>query len=135
MTDDHSWVQHLSAEAVAGFEQALVHAKGVNKPMLDMTADEFPLNDAAQKALQLAFGATQGRWGVCLLKGFPVQNWSEDDARLVYWGIGLHVGVARTQNRASDVMTSVRDVGASYKTKNGRGYNTNAKLDFHADSA
>ncbi len=135
MTDDQSWVQHLDADAIAGFEQALTHVRGVNKPMLDMTANDFPLNDAAKKALQSAFGATQGRWGVCLLKGFPVHNWSEDDARLVYWGISLHVGVARTQNRASDVMTSVRDVGASYKTKNGRGYNTNAKLDFHADSA
>ncbi|WP_232221477.1 TauD/TfdA family dioxygenase [Burkholderia sp. WSM2232] len=28
----------------------------------------------------------------------------------------------------------MRDSGATYKSKNGRGYNTNAALDFHADS-
>jgi hypothetical protein len=71
---------------------------------------------------------------MCLLKGFPVDRWSEDETRLAYWGMGLHVGVARTQNRASDILNDVRDVGSVYKTTNGRGYNTNASLDFHMDS-
>jgi hypothetical protein len=31
-------------------------------------------------------------------------------------------------------MNNVRDEGGSYKVKGGRGYNTNAGLDFHADS-
>jgi hypothetical protein len=31
-------------------------------------------------------------------------------------------------------MNDVRDEGGSYKVKNGRGYNTNAGLDFHVDS-
>jgi hypothetical protein len=131
---DRSWIQHLPPEAVAGFDAALAHAKAVNKSMLDMTAEDFPLNGAASQALADAFAATQGRWGMCLLKGFPVERWSRDEARLAYWGIGLHVGVARTQNRASDIMSDVLDVGGSYKTKNGRGYNTNAGLDFHQDS-
>ena len=134
MERDTSWVQRLTEEEVAGFEQGLAYAKAAGKPWLEMTAEDFPLNAAAAAALARAFAATQGRWGLCLVKGFPVQRWSVDDARLAYWGIGLHVGVARTQNRASDVMTDVRDVGASYKTKNGRGYNTSAALDFHADS-
>jgi hypothetical protein len=131
---DQSWIQRLSVDAVTGFESALVHAKAIGKPMLAMTAEDFPLNAAAATALRNAFAATQGRWGLCLLKGFPVERWSAEDARLVYWGIGLHVGIARTQNRASQVMTDVRDDGGSYKTKNGRGYNTNAGLDFHQDS-
>jgi hypothetical protein len=31
-------------------------------------------------------------------------------------------------------MNDVRDEGGSYKVKGGRGYNTNAGLDFHGDS-
>ncbi|MDQ2137656.1 TauD/TfdA family dioxygenase [Alcaligenaceae bacterium B3P038] len=134
LDQDRSWVHRLSADAVAGVEAALAAAKQVAKPMLEMTADDFPLNAAARDALARAFDATQGRFGLCLLKGFPVERWTEDEAKLVYWGIGLHVGVARTQNRASNVMTDVRNEGGSYKTKNGRGYNTNAGLDFHMDS-
>ncbi|MDP2006185.1 MAG: TauD/TfdA family dioxygenase [Rubrivivax sp.] len=132
---DSSWVQRLSAEEVAGFEAALVHAKALDKPWLAMTAEDFPLNAAARDALARATATTQGRWGLCLLKGFPVDRWSEDESKLAYWGMGLHMGVARTQNPASQYMNDVRDAGAVYKGKNGRGYNTNAGLDFHMDSA
>jgi alpha-ketoglutarate-dependent taurine dioxygenase len=131
---DTSWIQRLNAEEIAGFETALAHAKNIARPLLDMTPGDFPIGDAARDALRCAVASTQGRWGMCLLKGFPVDRWSEDETRLAYWGIGLHMGVARTQNRASDVLNDVRDVGSAYKTTNGRGYNTNASLDFHMDS-
>jgi alpha-ketoglutarate-dependent taurine dioxygenase len=134
---DISWVQHLSAAEVAGFDAALAHAKTLGKPWLEMTAQDFPLDEAARSALQRAVATTQGRWGMCLLKGFPVERWSEDDSKLAYWGMGLHAGVARTQNPASQYMNDVRDEGAAYKAANGRsrGYNTKAGLDFHMDSS
>lgn len=131
---DPSWVHRLSPEAVAGFDAALQHAKAVGQPWLSLSADDFPLNAAAQDALQHAFAGTQTGFGMTLMKGFPVQRLSAEDARLLHWGIGLHVGVARTQNQASQVMNDVRDEGGNYKVKNGRGYNTNAGLDFHVDS-
>ena len=131
---DHSWIQRLSKAEIEGFEGALAHARGLAKDWLEMTAADFPLDDAASAALQRAFESTQTGYGICLLKGFPVDRWSVEEARLVHWGVGLHVGVARPQNRASQVMNDVRDEGGSYKVKGGRGYNTNAGLDFHGDS-
>ncbi|MCW5644180.1 MAG: TauD/TfdA family dioxygenase [Rhodoferax sp.] len=131
---DTSWVKSLSGEEIDGFDLALRHAKKSGKSFLEMGADDFPLSKVAARVLHSAFAATQGRWGMCLLKGFPVTRWSEDDVRLVCWGIGLHVGVARTQNRQSQFLNDVRDEGGSYREKNGRGYNTNAALDFHIDS-
>ena len=134
---DTSWMQRLSVDEVAGFDAALAHAKATGKPWLAMKANDFPLDDAARGALQRAFATTQGRWGMCLLKGFPVDRWSEEDSKLAYWGVGLHAGVARTQNPASQYMNDVRDEGAAYKAANGRsrGYNTKAGLDFHMDSS
>jgi hypothetical protein len=133
---DTSWIQRLSADEVGGFDAALAHAKAAGKPWLAMSAQDFPLTEAALGALRRAFATSQGRWGMCLLKGFPVDRWSEEDTKLAYWGMGLHVGVARTQNPASQYMNDVRDEGAAYKAANGRsrGYNTKAGLDFHMDS-
>ncbi|MGZ5179528.1 MAG: TauD/TfdA family dioxygenase [Ramlibacter sp.] len=133
---DTTWIQRLNAEEVSGFDAALAHAKAAGKPWLQMTAEDFPLPEPARAALKRAFAAAQGRWGMCLLKGFPVDRWSEDDAKLAYWGMGLHAGVARTQNPKSQYMNDVRDEGAVYKAANGqsRGYNTKAGLDFHMDS-
>lgn len=131
---DTSWIQPLSAAEVEGFDEALAHAKRTGCALLDMTPDDFPLNAAARDALDRAIETTQGRWGMSVVKGFPVDRWTEDDTRIAYWGMGLHMGVARTQNRASDILNDVRDVGSTYKITNGRGYNTNASLDFHMDS-
>ena len=131
---DFSWIHHLHREAIHEIEEALQHAKATQKAWLEMTANDFPLKRHAKQAIDQAFAVTQTGYGMCLLKGFPVERWSVEDARLAHWGIGLNVGVARTQNRASQVMNDVRDEGGSYKVKNGRGYNTNAGLDFHVDS-
>ena len=131
---DTSWIHRLSAQAIQGFENALAHAKSTHKDWLSMQASDFPLNETALCELKNAFAATQTGYGMCLLKGFPVERWTKEDARLVNWGLGLHMGVARTQNRTSQVMNDVRDEGGDYKVKNGRGYNTNAGLDFHVDS-
>jgi hypothetical protein len=134
VANDPSWILHLSPDEVQGFDDALAHARGLGKPLLAMTQADFPLPAVSRDALQRALATTQGRWGMCLLKGFPVDRWSEADTRLAYWGMGLYMGVGRTQNRASEIINDVRDTGANYKVKGGRGYNTNAGLDFHQDS-
>jgi hypothetical protein len=130
---DKSWIQQLSAAEISGIEHALAHAKATGKAMLDMSPEDFPLDAPAIAALQKAVATTQSTWGLCLLRGLPVMRWSVADARLAYWGLGLHIGVARTQNRASEFMSDVRDEGGAYRVTNGRGYNTNAALDFHVD--
>lgn len=130
--NDTSWILRLSDEQIEDIDQALIHAKKLNKPYLEMSPADFPLTDDAKKALKSAVRTTQARWGFCLVKGFPVTRWTEEDSRLAYWGMGLHIGIARTQNKASDILNDVRDVGAEYY-KSGRGYNTRAELDFHID--
>ncbi|KAJ6526637.1 hypothetical protein DFH09DRAFT_936061 [Mycena vulgaris] len=131
---DKSWIQRLTPDEVDGFRTALAHARQANKPLLDMQQADFPLPAASRLALERAIATTQSRWGMCLVQGFPTGEWSEADMRRAYWGTGLYMGVARTQNRASEVINDVRDAGGSYKVKGGRGYNTNAGLDFHQDS-
>lgn len=131
---DPSWILRLTPEEVEGFRKAIAHASKLNKSLLQMDQADFPLPGASKLALDRAIRTTQSRWGMCLVKGFPTDEWSEADMRIAYWGMGLHMGVPRTQNRASEVINDVRDAGGSYKVKGGRGYNTNAGLDFHQDS-
>ncbi|KAL3447270.1 hypothetical protein BJX65DRAFT_318300 [Aspergillus insuetus] len=132
---DKTWILRLTPEEIDGFRSALAYAKAHPKELLDMTQADYPLPAASKAALERAIATTQGRWGMCLVKGFPVNEWSEADMRVAYWGMGLYMGVGRTQNRMSEVINDVRDAGGSYKVKGGRGYNTNAGLDFHQDSA
>ena len=91
----------LSAAEVEGFDLALAHARRLNKPLLAMAQADFPLSDASRAALARAVATTQTGFGMCLVKGFPVDRWSEADTRLAYWGMSLYMGVGRTQNRAA----------------------------------
>lgn len=131
---DTSWVLRLNEAEIQGVRDALAHANAHPKPLLAMEQADFPLPQVTRDALTRAIATTQGRWGMCLVKGVPVDEWTEEESRLAYWGMGLHMGVGRTQNRASQVMNDVRNEGGEYKVKGGRGYNTNAGLDFHQDS-
>ena len=70
VAQDTTWIHRLSEDAVAGFDAALAHAVQADKPLLSMTQADFPLTAAARSALDKAVAATQGRWGMCLLKGF-----------------------------------------------------------------
>lgn len=132
---DTSWTLRLSSRQADSIKQALRHARSLDKPLLEWEQADFPLDADTQAFLRQAIATTQGRWGLCLVKGFPVDDWTEEETRMAYWGMGLYMGVGRPQNRASDFITDVRDAGGSYKVKGGRGYNTNAELDFHIDSS
>ena len=128
-----SWMRPLDQRVIDELGSALDVAKRAGKPLLEMTPEDFPLGEHARNAFKAAFDSTQTDWGFCLIKGLPVEQWTVEEAQMLYWGLGLHMGVARTQNKTSNIMTSVKDAGGSYKVDGGRGYNTNAGLDFHVD--
>ncbi|MGE4241786.1 TauD/TfdA family dioxygenase [Ramlibacter sp.] len=132
---DDSWKHPLSPEAVDGIEAALAHARRTGRTMLQMQPSDFPLTPPALAAVRAAVAKTQTDYGLCVLKGLPVRQWSDQDAEVVVWGIGLHTGVARTQGRESNILSHVRDElgDGAYRVRGGRGYNTNAELDFHCD--
>ncbi len=133
VASDSSWIEPLTSEEINGFQYALDAAREINKDFLSLRPEDFPLSDVCVDVLKRALKKTQGPWGFCLIRGFPVEKWTESETRLIYWGLGLHMGVARPQNKNSDFLTDVRDAGGQYYGKNGRGYNTNASLDFHID--
>jgi len=130
---DESWILALGAGARADLEDALAVAKRSGRERMELCLRDFPLGRAAPTLERAARQLRQGR-GIALIKGLP-SDLSETDFALLTWGLGLHLGVARPQNKASDYLTAVRDTGQTYKSGTGRGYNTRAALDFHTDFA
>ena len=132
---DRSWIYRLST-AESGALLAAVRAVGDRdgRPLLDWTREDFAL-DVALQTLARAFREVRDGRGMALVKNLPRAGVTPSQFRLMTWAIGLHFGVARPQNRASDYITEVRDVGGAYRGPSGRGYNSSAELDFHSDSA
>src|SRR5690606_27169604 len=111
------------------------HALQTGKSLFDMDKGDFPITPAVQAVLDAVLEGTQRGHGMKLLRGFPVQHYSEDELRVFYWGLGMQLGVPRPQGKTSAFMSDVRDAGGVYRATTGRGYNTAERLDFHADAA
>lgn len=135
---DRSWTYRLSAAESAGLlsavRTAVREAGPADKPILDWRREDFAL-DTSVPLLAAAFREVRDGRGMALVRNLPRAGVNPAEFRLMTWAIGLHFGVARPQNRASDYITEVRDAGMAYRSPTGRGYNSKAELDFHVDSA
>jgi len=68
--------------------------------------------------------------GLLILRGFPVDKYTPDEMRAVYFGVGAHFGHAVSQSADGDYLGHVTNV-----EKASRGYTTARELNLHTDSA
>lgn len=134
LENDERWIVHLTPEHRATMVDALQRASALSRELLDYRKEDFSFGDSLEP-IRLALREAQHGLGVALVKGLPRANVSEADFRLLTWGIGLHLGVARPQDKATRYINEVRNVGVDYRSATGRGYSSNAELDFHVDGA
>ena len=116
----------LSASIKSVFEE--------DRDLFDYSVNEFDFG-SSWNAIAKAFSEALHGKGLAIVRGLPREDLSHDEFRLLSWAIGLRAGVARPQGLASQYIAAVRDIGTDYRAANGRGYSSNAKLDFHVDVA
>ena len=116
----------LSASIKSLFEQ--------NRDLFNYSPDEFDFGSSWEIIERALAEAHHGK-GISIVRGLPREDLSQEEFRLLSWAIGLKAGVARPQGMASQYISAVRDIGTDYRATNGRGYSSNAELDFHVDVA
>jgi len=131
---DQGWITELDPAAGRALIEAVRRVHDPERPLLDYRREEFDLGSAGAPIAQAFAEAAHGR-GLAILRGLPREGVSEAEFALMTWAIGLHHGVARPQGKATQYLSSVRDAGAVYRSAGGRGYSSNAELDFHTDGA
>jgi len=131
--DRKRWHFALDDKARRDLLAALKKASDPDKTLLDYRREDFELG-SGWPVIAAAFKEAQHGRGVALIKGLPRDSLDEKAFELLTWAIGLHAGVGRPQGKASHYISAVRDAGTAYRTGTGRGYSSNAELDFHTDS-
>jgi hypothetical protein len=132
LREDRGWLFDLDEKARSDLVAAVRNSGHGDRPLFAWRRGEFDLG-AALPVLQEAFREARDGTGVALVRGLPHDRLSADEFRLLVWAIGLHFGVARPQGKASQYISAVRDEGTEYRSAGGRGYSSNAGLDFHVD--
>jgi hypothetical protein len=129
------WIHDFTAGELAELDAALatVHRRGLG--MADVScATRFPLERLAERIDHARWMLEEGP-GLFHFRGIDTTRYCKDDLRLMYWGIGRHLGTAVSQSMRGDLLGDVRDLGIDINSPQGRGYTSNAELSYHTDSA
>ena len=105
-----------------------------DRDLFDYSPDEFDLG-TSWEIIERALLEAHHQKGLSIVRGLPREDLNHEEFRLLSWAIGLKAGVARPQGLASQYISAVQDAGMDYRAANGRGYSSNAELDFHVDVA
>ncbi len=73
--------------------------------------------------------------GFLLLRGLPVDRWSIRESATAFFGLGAHLGSARSQNGKGHVLGHVQDLGMDVNDPNVRIYQTHERQTYHTDPA
>jgi hypothetical protein len=127
------WLIHFSPAEIAELEAAAEPFVTGNFQLGQLTAADFKLPTLADKLADLRRELIHGR-GFALLRGLPVAGYSEREAATIFFGLGVHLGRARSQNAQGHILGHVRNLGLSSADPNVRIYQTQERQTFHTDS-
>ena len=128
------WIYVLSSEEKADLDNAIRAYCAKAEALTEVSAADYPLPRLGPAIRGWMRELDDGR-GFILVRGFPVADYSDDEAAFAYWLIGLHMGRPVPQNRKGEMLGHVRDDGADPAKFGIRLYRTRVKLDFHTDGA
>lgn len=121
------WVFRISSDTLREIDQALDAVDRRALVLDDMTAGDFPLPSFAADCERIGAALRKGR-GFALLRGLPIERYSDDDAAKIFWGLGAAFGAAVSQSYKGDQLGHVTDIGEP-----GRYYTVGGALEMHMD--
>jgi hypothetical protein len=107
------WIRALSPRAVTELDVALDGLKQRGLAWPHFGRDDFPLPTFSRELSSVLDELERGR-GFVLLRGIPVDRYTEHELKNLYWGLGAHLGQARYQNARGELIGEVRDENRLY---------------------
>ena len=127
-------IHTLTAGEIDELDAALGRVKSRGARIPDITRDDFLLPNLSATLAGILSEIESGK-GFALIRGLPIERYSEQDLGVIYWGVGSHFGRAIAQNAMGDLLGHVRDLGRDWDADySARGYQTTSGLPFHNDS-
>ena len=80
-------------------------------PWREVTADNFPLAGHDARFAEIAEELEEGS-GMVKLRGLPVERYTPEELRRIWFAIGCHLGTPVFQNRRGELMREIRDEGS-----------------------
>jgi hypothetical protein len=128
-------MERLSPAELGELDQALRHAKTKSGDVLALGMEDFPLPTLAARLQRIERELIDGR-GFTLIRGIPRDRYNKEDASLLYWGIGMHLGRPWPQNKKGHVLGDVTDQGKQADDGTARGNEIGGiAFPYHSDGS
>ena len=131
---DSSWIYELDSQIIAELAANRDQLHRAGRSLFDVRVEDFPLPSFAALRRKLQEQLEGGR-GFAVIRGLPVEGCSEDQAALLFWGLGVHIGTPEPQDLAGNLLHHVRDTGQDLTANDVRKYQTNQEIPFHNDGS
>ncbi|MDT8860734.1 TauD/TfdA family dioxygenase [Alkalihalobacillus sp. MEB130] len=131
LSKDDSWVYYLTPKMIMALEEALrfVQQKGLKAP--NFKKKDFPISNLSAEVSYFVNELENGK-GFLVIRGLPIEKYTDEEVSIIYYGLGLHMGIPVTQNEKGELLGHVTNIGNT-SNKNVRVYQTNTHLPFHTD--
>ncbi len=129
MENDPGWIVHLNSDMVDEIEDRL---RSNPHREIPFDASDFAF-DRCRSVIEEVVSLVSHGPGIALVRGLPRERFTAGECEQIYWAFGVHLGTPVRQNSVGDRLGHVRDTGRSIEDPNVRVYQTNVKLDYHAD--
>ncbi|MEK7833841.1 MAG: TauD/TfdA family dioxygenase [Acidobacteriota bacterium] len=133
LAERRDWIETLSESELAEIETTTRRLADADVEIPSIRRDDFPLPTLGIRLQRMLDEVLNGR-GFVLIRGLPVERWSRLESAITFFGLGTHLGNARSQNAAGHVLGHVKDLGLSSRDPNVRIYQTHERQTYHTDS-
>ena len=127
------WLYRLDADDIAELDAAYRAFKASGVSLAAVRRENFPAPRFARLAERALEALEQGP-GMFMIRGFPKDRYTDDEARQIYWCLGRYLGTAVSQSDEGDVLGDVRDIRVPPDSPRFRAYKTSGAAAFHTDS-
>lgn len=136
VADESVWTELLDATEQAELDAALRHALAAKgDDVLQVERDDFPLPNLHDRLVDIERELIDGR-GFVRLRGIDRSRYTQAEMEVLYWGIGMHLGLPWEQNKHGHVLGDVTDQHKATNDPTARGNELGGvALPFHCDGS
>ncbi len=120
----------LNERHYAAFDAALANVRKQGLTLDDVEREQFQIPEIADDIAGLFDEIQKGR-GFVLIRGFPLDRYSEEEIGLIYVAIGSYMGTGVSQSGMAEKLGHVMD--HSRNDPNARAYRNKQDLSLHTD--
>ena len=124
------WLVELDTGEVEELARAAAATQKID--LQRITRDQFGLPNLSTRLAAIQNSLESGS-GATMIRGFPMEQFSEAEATRIFWGLAIHLGTPVSQSAEGERLFHVRDAGWRLDDPRARGPNTRKQLSFHTD--